>query len=55
MSLLSDDKRQTDRQTLSQGEILASALRQKGNGELRHVLGKGRVEVAVKEGFQGPI
>ena len=34
---------------------MASALRQKGNGELRYVLGKGRVEVAIKEGFQGPI
>ena len=34
---------------------MASVLRQKGNGALRRVLGKGRVEVSVKEGFQAPI
>ena len=34
---------------------MASVLRQKGNGALRRVLGKGRVEVSVKDGFQAPI
>ena len=42
---------ETDRQTLNQGELLASVLRQRGNGELRQLLGRGRMELSVKEGF----